>query len=165
MLPSFTLTLRGKWEYVKHVLKKSVFRFSPPLSFTCSILKEMNISGNSATNLLMIGLSHMNLLDTGCRWNICKTLRTRPGHLSNVLCTFKLLHASRRKIFSGRLFSFKVVLKKLCKRIFTTFYGAITPSGVRFNWYQVSFNKYNIYQECCAKNIKLPIHLSEICTN
>ena len=47
----------------------------------------------------------INSVDTGCKLNVHKTFRRRPGRLLNVLCTFNLRPVSTGKWFC-RCFSF-----------------------------------------------------------
>ena len=37
-------------------------------------------------------------VDTGCKWNVHKTLRRRPGRFLNFLCTFNLRPLSRGQL-------------------------------------------------------------------
>ena len=46
----------------------------------------------------MLSFIALNILDTGSKLNVHKTLKTRPGRLLKVLCTFNLRPVSRGKL-------------------------------------------------------------------
>ena len=47
-----------------------------------------------------------NPVDTGCKLNVHRTFRRRPGRLLNVLCTFNLRLVSTGKFYDTRIVDF-----------------------------------------------------------
>ena len=59
---------------------------------------------------LLSGILQNNPVDTGCKLNVHKTFRRRPGRLLNVLCMFNLRPVSTGKLREGVANSFLYLL-------------------------------------------------------